>query len=889
MGDLYLIDGTGIAYRAFFALEGFFQNQEGIPTNATFGVVRMIKKILDDFIRLDDDSIVFVMDKKTKTYRHKLLESYKAQRPKAPDEFIIQIPYITEVVENMGIPVLTLDAHEADDIIATLAVKGKNKFDNIYIITSDKDMMQLVKENIYILRPEKGITDIKMYNRDKVYEKMGVYPENIVDLLALMGDKADNIPGVKGIGVKTAQKLVDEFGTIEKIYEGIENIKGSVKTKLESDKDMAFLSKKLIELTLDAPIDFDENNYTYKGFKNELTENLKNLNFKSIIREFNLSDETPEEANNKTDYSKKVEYKNIEINDIERFLAEHGNDIFISFDLETDSVDPVKAKILGIAISFKPFEGFYINIGKLSENEKKPIIYKVTDFLKDKKIIGQNIKYDIIVLSNYGINTENIYFDTMIAAYLTEPDERKFNMDDLAEKYLNYNTVKYKELFQNKLFATSLNDIDTKEVTNYAGEDADITYRLYDVLKEKLKQENTENLFSNIEIPFIYVLKDMEKNGVFFDIPYLKSLETEYTNLSKSIQEKIFTYSGTNFNPNSPKQISELLFNKLGLKGNKKTKNGSYSTDAESLEYLRSEHPVVDLILENRKYQKLLSTYITAIPKLVNPITKRVHSTFSQTVAATGRLSSSDPNLQNLPIKDSEGEKIRKAVKAQDNGNILLSADYSQIELRILAHLSQDPVLTEAYRNEKDIHSLTASKIFGVPIEDVDTEMRRVGKTINFSIIYGISAYGLSGRIDISMKKSKEFIDKYFELYSGVKLYQENILKESKKTGYVETIFGRKRYLNKIRGNKGDIERIAINSPIQGTAADIMKIAMINMRKKLPDYAKIILQVHDEVLIELPESKAEEISEIVKNEMENAVVLNIPLKADIHYGKNWEK
>jgi DNA polymerase-1 len=890
MSNLYLIDGSGIAYRAFFALGDWMQSTKGTPTNAVFGVCRMLLKILKEHVKKDEDSVLFVMDKKTKTYRHELLEQYKAQRPKAPEEFVQQLPLINDLVESMGFKLIAMDGFEADDVIGTAAVNFSSHYENVYIITSDKDMMQLVKDNVYLLRPEKGVTDVKKYDSEEVVKKMGVPPEKIIDLLALMGDASDNIPGVKGIGIKTAQKLLNDYNDIEHIYENLDQIKGATKTKLENEKSIAELSKKLVRLVLDVPLEFEKEDLIYKGFDDSLKVFLKNLGFKSIIKELNLESKSEaEDEQSEEDYSKKVKYSLITEDNLDVIYKNIEENEKIVFDLETTSLDPYEADILGVAISFGAFNGYYINLSDYDKAKKIELLKELFEKLKSKKLIAQNAKYDISVLRVLGIEVENIYFDTMIGAYLIDPDGRKFNMDDLAEQYLNYKTIKYEELLSGTLFSQSLKDVEIEKVVEYAGEDADITFRLCEKLNPIIKKFDLEKLNNDIEIPTIKVLSEMELNGVYFDIQYLRELEIEYQKKTDIFLREMHEIAEVEFNPNSPKQVGEILYDKLKLKGKRKTKSGSFSTDAETLEYLSNEHPIIPKLLEYRKYQKLLSTYISAIPKMVNPVTKRVHTSFNQTGTSTGRLSSSEPNLQNLPIKDEEGIKIRKAVRAQKEDHILLSADYSQIELRVLAHISQDPVLIKAYKNSEDIHTITASKIFEVPEGLVDSNMRRVGKMVNFSLVYGAQAYGLSQKLNIPYEKAQKFIDKYFELYKLVGENQIKSFEKAKEKGFVETIFHRKRFLKNIRVGNHDLKRIVINTPIQGTAADIMKIALIKIREKLPKYAKMILQVHDEIVLEIPEIYLEEIKKIVVYEMENAVKLSIPLKADVNYGKIWDK
>ncbi|NUU94850.1 DNA polymerase I [Marinitoga sp. 1135] len=894
MSNLYLIDGSGVAYRAFFALDQELQTSTGIPTNAIYGVTKMLIKILKKYIKTNEDAVIFVMDKKTVTYRHKLLEQYKANRPETPKIFKEQIPYILEMVNALGIKIIAEEGVEADDVIATLALKGKEKFKNIYILSSDKDLMQLIDEKIKMLRIGRGITDLIEYDIEKVKERYGFEPKKIQDFLALTGDTADNIPGVKGIGEKTATKLIKEYGTLEEIYKNVRNTTKSIQKKLTEGKDMAFLSKKLVQLITDVELDINWEDYIYRGYTEELEKLLNEFEFKSIIRELGLKEEkkviVSPEIPEFEDLSKKGKYHLISPDKIDEIISKIKDANPVSFDLETTAVDPYRAEILGIALSTEPGIGYYIDISKLEKKEKLEILKKIWLILKEKDLIGQNLKYDLSIMKVNGFEIKNPYFDTMIAAYLVSPDSRRFNMDDLAKKYLDYETIKYDDIVKkDTLFANTLKDVDPEKVAEYSGEDADITLRLFYVLKPRIYEFQLEKVMEEIENPLIPVLAKMELNGVFFDIPYLKELEKEYKNITKNILNEIQEIAGYSVNPNSPKQIRELLFEKLGIKPKKKTKGGQYSTNAQVLEELKNEHPVIKLILEYRKYQKLLSTYIQAIPKLVNPVTGRVHTSFNQTGAATGRLSSSDPNLQNLPIREVEGEKIRKAVKAEKENYVLMSADYSQIELRVLAHMSQDPILIDSFNKNLDIHKITAAKLFDVPEENVDNKMRQIGKMINFSIIYGVSSYGLAERTGISIEEAGIFIKKYFELYKNVEKYQKEILSNLNKNGYVETLFGRKRFLSKLNLNKNDLRRIAVNTPIQGTASDIMKLAMIKLDKVLPEYAKMILQVHDEIVIELPEDRIEEVSLIVKETMENAVKLDVPLKVDIAVSERWSK
>jgi len=886
MGRLFLFDGTALAYRAFYALDRALSTSSGIPTNATYGVTKMIVKFLKDHVKKGEDYLAFAFDKKTVTYRHALLETYKAKRPKTPDLMIQQLPYIKRIINALGIKVIELEGYEADDVIATLALKGKDMFDEILIITGDKDMLQLVDDKIKVWRITKGITDLELYDERKVKERYGVFPNQIVDYLSLVGDEVDNVPGVIGIGEKTAIDLLEKYGSIEKIYENLSKLPERVRKALVRGKKDAQLSKKLVTLVTDIDMDIDWEEFRYKGFnKEELLKILKELEFSSIMKELELFEEKEE-----------VEYKTIK-----KLIEEIKKSPAFSIDLETSSLNPYEAKIVGIAISTSPKKACYIPIAHRERTNLDPdyVLKKLKEILEDpsSRIMGQNLKYDYSIFALNGIYPVDPFFDTMIAAYLLDPNEKRFNLDELALKFLGYKMIPYEEVAPaaSPLFGYSFADVSLDKATKYACEDADIVYRLFDILSLRLHEMGLMTVFEKIELPLIPVLAALELNGVYIDTKYLKKLSQEYGKKMDEIASKIFKLAGETFNLNSPKQVGRILFEKLGITPKKKTRTGDFSTSVNVLEELAVEHEIVRWILEYRKYQKLKSTYIDALPKMVNPKTKRIHASFHQTGTATGRLSSSDPNLQNLPTRNDEGKEIRKAIVPQNPDWWIISADYSQIELRVLAHFSKDENLLKAFETKEDIHSLTASKIFDVPIDKVTSSMRRIGKMVNFSIIYGVTPYGLAMRLKVPVKEAEKMITSYFNLYPKVREFIQKVVSEARSKGFVKTLFGRRRDIPQLKSRDRNIqnegERIAINTPIQGTAADIMKLAMIEIHKELKRRnmkSKMIIQVHDELVFEVPNEEKEDLIDLVKNKMENVVKLLVPLEVDISVGKHWD-
>jgi len=894
MARAFLFDGTGLLYRAFYAIDQSLSTTTGIPTGALYGLARMLLKFMKEHIKVGEDYCAFVVDVKGgSTYRKELYERYKAHRPETPEPLLRQISLVGELVEGFGIKLVRMPGYEADDVIATLAKKFEKEKDSlgiseINVVTSDKDLLQLVNENISVWRIEKGVTDIKKYTVRDVYERYGVYPYQIVDYLALVGDASDNIPGVPGIGEKTAVKILRDFGSVENALKNQNRLPDKIRERLLSYSEDYELSRKLVELNCEIELPIDLKELKYQGCDSaRLLEVLKKFEFASIIKELQLS----------TPLEKAVEYNIIsKESELKGLLDEILKAKKIALDLETSSLDPFTGKIVGISIAVDEGKAYYIPVAHL-DGPNIPLD-KIKEFLKEvvgmRRFGGHNLKFDIKFLKKAGIEPEYPAFDTMIEAYLLNPNEKRFNLDEMALKFLGYKMMSYDEVMQGALplFAGDFSYVPIERAAKYSCEDADISLRIHNKLYPLIYSNEMVELYEKIELPLVSVLAQMELNGVFFDTKYLSSLSLEMEKKLSSLSQRIFEIAGEPFNLNSPKQVAYILFEKLKLPAMKSTNTGAYSTDVEVLENLAPDFEIARLLLEYRKIQKLKSTYVDAIPTMVNKHTGRVHASFNQTGTATGRLSSSDPNLQNLPGRTDEGKEIRMAVKPQKENWWILGADYSQIELRVLAHMSEDEELIRAFSENRDIHLETAKRIFGVSDEFVNESMRRVGKMVNFAIVYGVSPYGLSRRIGLDIKETRRIIDAYFNTYKGVQSYITTIKEFAKKNGYVKTMFGRRREVPQINAKDPNIraegERIAINTPIQGTAADIMKIAMIKIHERMKKEnlkSMMILQVHDELVFEVPDDELELMKEIVKSEMENAVKLRVPLLVDIYVEK----
>ena len=882
---LFLIDGNSYCYRAFYAIKEL-RNSKGKPTNAVYGFILMLKKLLE---KEKPAYIGVAFDLKGPTFRHEQFEDYKAHRKPMPDDLVSQMSLIKETIAAYNIPIFEKQGFEADDVLATIAKKMSRLGIEVYIVTGDKDMLQIVDKNVKVYSAHK---DVLIYDSETVKEKYsGLGPENITDFIALAGDTTDNIPGVAGIGEKTAIELIKEFGSLDNLYKNLDKITSEPRKKMLSEQeDSARMSKELATVDSDVPIEIDADAMRVRGPDSEkLLSIFKEMEFKSFAREI---------ASCNSNVHKEADYKTIACaGDFKDFIGELKTKKEFVLDIETTSERPMEANLVGISFCWKEGEAYYVALGsgqgargvdlKAAIKELKPILEN-----ENIKKIGQNIKYDKLVLSNYGIEVSGISYDTMIASYLLNPSRMSHGLDDIAFEYLDHKMASIDELLGTGKKKVTMDMVDIEKVSMYSCEDSDVTMRLKNVFEKEILKKELEALFRDIELPLVEVLGKMEKNGIKIDVDFLKEASSDMENELSVLIKEIYRIAGEEFNINSPKQLSHILFEKLGLPVVKKTKTGA-STDVEVLERLSSLHPLPKELLRYRELSKLKSTYVDALPELINKKTGRLHTSFNQAVTATGRLSSSNPNLQNIPIKTEEGRKIRKAFIGE-SGNFIMSADYSQIELRILAHLSKDPELVSAFENNRDVHTHTASLIFGVNENEVTPEMRGNAKTVNFGIIYGISAFGLSKGLNIDPGSAQQFIDSYFERYPRVRVYMEDKIEEARSSGYVTTLFNRRRYIPEIKTGgmreQQQAERIAINTPVQGSAADLIKIAMINIHRKMKKNnfkSLMTLQVHDELVFEVPEDELDKMKKLVKEEMEGAVKLSVPVKVSVQYGKNW--
>lgn len=915
---LLLIDAYALIYRSYYALIRSPRiNSKGFNTSAIFGFVN----ILEDVLKKENPSHVAVaFDPKGPTFRHEAFEQYKAQREETPEVIRQSVPIIRDIIEAYNIPILEVPGYEADDVIGTISKQAAQKGFTVYMMTPDKDYGQLVGDNIYMYRPKHG-GGYDIMGVPEVLAKFNLSStEQVIDLLGLMGDSSDNIPGCPGVGEKTAQKLLADFGSIDNLLANTDKLKGAQKKKVEENAEQIRFSKFLATIKTDVPIEFDADSCKKQNVnEDKLIEIYTELEFRTFINRFKqepqkevksgpvqgslfaiFSDENTEVEKKSsladlksTPHTYHIADNEEEISKICSILA---NQKFFCFDTETDGIDPLTAELVGMSFSITKNEAWYVPVPANREEATK-IVARFSPALQNPEIqkIGQNIKFDILVLRKYGVKVAGPLFDTMIAHYLLNP-ELRHNMDYLAETYLKYKTVSIEELIGPKgKKQGNMRNVPLNQISEYAAEDADITLQLKDYFEPLLKQESVEDLFHNIEMPLIYVLAEMEATGVTLDTSALKESSEILSGQLVSLEKKIHELAGLEFNINSPKQIGEVLFDRMKLDEKaKKTKTGGYSTSEEVLEKLRSKHPIIGKILEYRGLKKLLSTYIDALPELINKETGKIHTSFNQAVTATGRLSSTNPNLQNIPVRDEMGREIRRAFTADNDDCIFFSADYSQIELRIMAHLSNDAHMVEAFVSGEDIHAATAAKIYNVPINEVTSDMRRKAKTANFGIIYGISVFGLAERLNIPRAESKELIDGYFNTYPEIRKYMDESIRVAKEHGYVETIFKRKRFLPDINsGNavvRGYAERNAINAPIQGSAADIIKLAMIKIHQRFEKEglkSRMILQVHDELNFNVYKDEYEKVKEIVLDSMENVIKLRVPLIADYGEGKSW--
>lgn len=898
--QFYIIDGNAYVYRSFYAIKGL-ATSTGFPTNAIYGFVSLLLKILHEN---KPDYLAIAFDTQAPTFRHKEFAYYKADRPEMPDPLVQQFPIIKDILKAFNIAVIEQQGYEADDIIGTLAKKAEALGIDVVIVTGDKDALQLINENIkvrpYIVR---GASDQNfIYDESEVEKRYGVAPNKITDLLGLMGDTSDSIPGIPGIGEKTAGELLTQFESLEDLIEHVDKVKNERRRELiKQYSDQAILSKRLATINVYVPIEVDFGNYKIEissdGLpancnRNELIELFKKLEFNKFLKEINLQEEQV-----KIDAEYKIIFSETDLDELVNKLKESSE---FAIDTETSGLDPLTSDIVGISIAIRPHEAYYIPIshtyiGVPTQLSLELVIDKLKPILEDHNIgkIGQNIKYDLQVLRHYGIELSGITFDTMIASYVLNPSSRGHSLDNLAMTLLDHKMIPIEDLIGKGKDQINLSEVEIERVCNYSCEDADITLQLKNLMEPKLKQSELEGVFKGIELPLISVLADMEMTGVKIDTEWLDKLSIDLSKQLDDLTKEIYSLAGQEFNINSTQQLGDILFSKLKLPTGKKTKTG-YSTNEAELKRLSDEgYELPSRILQYRTIAKLKSTYIDALPGYINPKTGRVHTTFNQAVTETGRLSSSNPNLQNIPIKTEEGKEIRRAFISED-GYLIMSVDYSQIELRMLAHLSKDPILIEAFNKGEDIHSSTAALIFGLPKDQITSDMRRKAKTVNFGIIYGISAFRLSKDLGISTSEAQEFIDSYFKTYFGVKTYLDEVLKFARKNGYVTTISGRRRFIPEIcaqdKVQRESAERTAINTPVQGSAADLIKIAMINIANFIKSEklsSRLILQIHDELVFEVLEDELEIMKSTVCSLMENSLTLDIPLKVDVGVGKNW--
>jgi len=875
--NLYLIDGNSYVYRAYYAIKGL-SNSKGLPTNAIYGFTNMLLKIIRE---RKPDGLAISFDSPVPTERHRIYEEYKAQRPEAPGELIQQIPHIRRMISAFRIKIFEIPGYEADDILGTIARKAEAGGADVFIVTGDKDMLQLVDRKVKIYDPMKD----KVLDEEFIKDKFGVGPERITEFMALTGDAVDNIPGIKGVGEKTARDLLSEFSSLEDLLNNSGRIKkDKLRTLVSESIDIVRLSKKLATLDTSVPVDANVEEFRLQEPDwTSLLSLLKEFEFGSMMKLI------PSGATRKLRYETVLNLEGAEelISSIQNGFA---------FDTETTNRDPMIAQLVGLSVCSEKERASYIPLshsyaGVPSQISRKDLFKVLAPVFADERRekTGHNIKYDITVLRREGIDVKGPVFDTMVAAYLLNPNKPNHSLEEVSLEYLSYRKKTFMEVLRKR---SSFAEVPLEEAVPYACDDASLSFELKEILSAKLRENNLEKLYFDIEEPLIHVLADMEMTGLKIDLEKISEISKELERELDGITRRIYFLAGCEFNINSPRQLADILFHNLGLQPGKKTKTG-FSTGMGVLEELARTHELPREILNYRSLNKLKTTYIDVLPALINPSTGRIHTSFNQTVTATGRLSSSEPNLQNIPVKGDWGRRIRETFVAEEN-NLLLSADYSQVELRILAHLSNDTGLIEAFRGDLDIHARTASEIFGMPTDKVTADIRRIAKTVNFGVIYGISPFGLSETLSISREEAKEYIDQYFNRHPGVKSYIEQCLEEARERGYAATIFGRRRAIPEIRSKNSNArqqgERLAINSPIQGAAADIIKIAMINIRKKFIENGlkvRMILQVHDELLFELPVPELEAVKGIVKKEMEEVVALSVPLRVGINYGKNW--
>jgi DNA polymerase-1 len=883
--QIFLIDGQSYIYRAFYAVRDL-ATSKGFPTNAIFGFVNMLQRIRDGYA---PSHLAVVFDAKGKNFRHELYAKYKAHRLAMPETLRPQIPCIKEVVRAYHMPVIELEGYEADDIIATLATRWAKDGVEVVIVSGDKDLMQLVSQHITMLDTMKG----ERIGIEQVRSKFGVEPARVIDVQGLMGDATDDIPGIPGIGEKTAIKLICEWHDLENLLAHAAEIPGKLGQKIRENAELARVSKALATLRCDVPIEVELDELVRREpDKERLKALFREFEFRRLLAEMDSPWDAPAE-----DPAPRGEYEIVRTTQqLEHVLRAIRAAKTFCFDTETTSLDPLAAELVGVSLAVEEGKAWYIPVGHRSDDAapqlpREEVLTALRSLLEDQSLllIGQNTKYDMMVLAKYDLWPRNLAGDTMLASYLLNPT-RRHNLTDLAWDQLQYRMVTYEEVTDNgrKNFA----EVSVAEAARYSGEDADITLRLAHRLFPQVQEEGMGKLFTDVEVPLAAVLARMELTGIRVDLDLLSELSQEFGKRRRALEKEIYDLAGEEFNIGSPQQLQTILFDKLGLPRGKKTKTGS-STDSSVLEALAEQYPLPAKILAYRGFTKLQSTYVDALPKLIHPKTGRIHTSFNQTVTATGRLSSSNPNLQNIPVRTEEGRRIRTAF-VPEPGWVLLSADYSQIELRLLAHLSQDPVLIESFQKGQDVHARTAAELFGASLNTVSAAQRRQAKTINFGIIYGMGALRLGRSLGIPLKTAQEYIEQYFKRYAGIKAYMDGVLLEARKCGYVTTLLGRRRYVPDLQSKNAQLaaaaERMAVNTPIQGTAADLIKMAMVEIDKRLAKEkapARMLLQVHDELLFEVQEKKLNKVKTLVRECMESVMELRVPLQVDLGVGANW--
>ncbi len=919
---LFLLDGHALVYRAHFAfINRPLINSKGVNTSAVMGFTRTLWDLMRD---QNPSHIAVAFDLSTPTFRHELYEPYKANREEQPEDIVVAIPYIEAIVKAFKIPIVTLDGYEADDIIGTLSKQAEQEGFKVYMVTPDKDFGQLVSDNIYLYKPSRQGNGVDIMGVPAILKKWNVERvEQVVDMLGLQGDSVDNIPGVPGIGPKTAAKLLAEFDSVENLVEHTGQLKGKQRERLEEHRQQALLSKKLAVINTEAPITFNADEYKIDPpDKDRLAEIFKELEFRTLSEQI-LGEDKVEKGNQgdlfAQDDSKasssappahSVAEKNLSNTEHEYHLVDTEEKRAallrkllqadtVCFDTETTGIDATQAELVGLSFAVKPQEAFYVPVPAAYEAAAR-ILQQFKPVFENENTakVAQNLKYDALILRHYGLEVKGYYQDTMIMHYLLEP-ELRHGMDYLAETYLKYQPVAIESILGKKgKKQKNMRDLPPEEVLDYAAEDADITLQLKEYLAPRLKEEGFQKLYDEIEAPLVRALVNIEYEGVNVDVEFLKQISEELAEEVGEIEKAIHEEAKTEFNLASPRQVGEVLFEKMGLPYRyKKTKSGQYSTSEDKLAELASDYPIVDKILKYRGLSKLKSTYVDALPKLVNPRTGRIHSSFNQALTATGRLSSNDPNLQNIPVRTPEGARIREAFIPRDEEHVLLAADYSQIELRLIAEISGDEAMLEAFQSGKDIHSATAARVFDVPYEEVSREQRYRAKTVNFAIIYGAGATNLSQQLDIKRAEAKELIEQYFQRYPGLKHYMDKTVEEARKSGFVKTIMGRRRYLRDIDSRNGVLrshaERNAINTPVQGSAADMIKIAMVDINEafeKQQFKSKMILQVHDELVFDAHKDELETIKPIIEEKMKNALPdLSVPILVEMGEGRNWRE